>query len=233
MKETIKMSVKEIIDIFEKNRNEENIIGMQRYGIVANNAFGIKVDLIRSIAKKIKKDHNLAIELWDKGYHDARRLAPMIAVPGELTMELVDKWTYDFNSWDICDCCCMELYRYSDVAINRIEYWAEQSEEYVRRTAFSMLAVLAVKRKGNEYDDFFCNYFSLIKKYCIDERNFVMKAVNWAIRQIGKRNKKSIDVAIGLCNEILAENFDSKSARWIARSALRELYIIKKNYETK
>jgi 3-methyladenine DNA glycosylase AlkD len=217
------MTLDEMIDVFEANRNTKNIEGMKRYGIVADNAYGIKTDYLRAIAKRIKKNHNLAVELWETKIHEARKLAPMIAVPSEVSTELADKWTFDFNSWDICDSCCGELFRYSETSINRINYWAEQKEEYVRRTAFALIATLAVKRKDAKYDEFFYNYFPLIKKYCTDDRNFVYKAIDWSIRQIGKRNQQSITKAIELCNEILVENPDSKTAKWIAKTALKEL----------
>ena len=217
------MQVKDIIKFFEENKNSENIEGMKKYGIVADNAYGIKAELLRSIAKQIKKNHNIAIELWDTNIHEARKLAPIIAVPKELNIELADKWTFDFNSWDICDSCCIELFRYSDVAINRISYWAEQNQEFVRRTAFALIAATAVKRKQNEYDDFFYSFFPLIKKYCTDDRNFVRKAVDWAIRQIGKRNQQSCKKTIQLCIEIENENPDSKTAKWITKTAVTEL----------
>ena len=217
------MTVKEIIEIFEENKNTKNVEGMKRFGIVAENAFGIKTDLLRNIAKKIKKNHKLAIKLWETKIHEARRLASMIANPNEVTVELADKWTFDFNSWDICDSCCMELFRYCDVAINRINFWADSEEEFVRRTAFAMLATLAIKRKDEIFDEFFYNYFPLIKKYCTDDRNFVYKAVDWSIRQIGKRNPQSLIKSMELCEEILAEYPDSKTAKWIAKTSLREL----------
>ena len=218
------MIVKDIIKVFEANKNTKNIEGMKLYGIIADNAFGIKTDLIRSIAKQIKTDHQLAIELWETGIHEARRLAPIIANPNELTIELADKWVNDFNSWDICDSCCCELFRYSDIALNRIIYWAEQEKEYVRRTAFALIAFTAIKRKDAKYDDFFYSFFPLIKRYCTDDRNFVYKAVDWCIRQIGKRNAVSIIKSIELCNEILLENSVSKTAKWIANTSLKELY---------
>ena len=223
------MFLKDIIKIFEENKNTKNIEGMKRYGIAVDNAYGIKAELMRSIAKQIKKDHTLAIELWETGIHEARKLAPMLAVPKEVTTELVDKWTFDFNSWDICDSCCIELYRNCNVAINRINYWAEQEEEFVRRTAFALIATLAVKRKGNEYDEFFYNFFPLIKKYCTDDRNFVYKAIDWSIRQTGKRNKESIIKTIDFCNEILADHHNSKTANWIAKTSLKELLKKKEN----
>ncbi|MDF1611907.1 DNA alkylation repair protein [Stygiobacter electus] len=214
------MTVAEIISYLKKNGSEYNRQGMKRYGINVENAFGISVIHLRKLAKQIGKDHNLAIKLWDTGCHEARHLASMIADPKLVTKSLMNKWVNDFNSWDICDGTCSNLIRKTPFAYEKIFDWCKNKKEFVRRTAFSLIAYLAVHDKKRNDDDFI-NLFEIIKKYSTDERNFVKKAVNWSLRQIGKRSKYLNQKAIELANEI--KLLDSKSARWIANNALREL----------
>ncbi|MCX7875161.1 MAG: DNA alkylation repair protein [Melioribacteraceae bacterium] len=214
------MTSKEIISILKKNGSEYNRQGMKRYGINVDKAFGISVTNLRKLAKQIGKNHDLAIELWETGYHEARHLASMIAVPKLVTKSLMNKWVKDFNSWDICDGTCSNLFCKTPYAVDKIFEWSKSNKEFVRRTAFSLIAYLAVHDKKRNDEDFLL-FFELIKKYSTDERNFVKKAVNWSLRQIGKRSRSLNEKAIQLAEDI--KQIDSRSAKWIANDAIKEL----------
>ncbi|HOI29349.1 MAG TPA: DNA alkylation repair protein [Melioribacteraceae bacterium] len=219
------MNVKEIIAELKKNGSQYNREGMKKFGINVDKAFGVNVPVMRKLAKKIGKNHKLAIKLWESGYHEARHVATMIADPKLTTRSLLNNWVKDFNSWDIVDGSCSNLIRKTDFAYDLIPKWVKSNKEFVRRTAFSLIAYLAVHDKKKN-DEEFLQYLPLIKEYSTDERNFVKKAVNWALRQIGKRSTFLNEQAIQMAEEI--KLIDSKTARWIASDALREL----KNHKT-
>ncbi len=214
------MTEKEVIEELKKYYNPRNFEGMARYGINIEKTFGINVPVLRALAKRIGRDHNLALKLWENGYHEARYIATMIDDPELVTKAQMNKWVRDFNSWDICDGACSNLFRFTTHAFEKVFEWAERKEEFIRRTGFSLIAYLAVhdKKRG---DKDFLKFFPLIKKHSVDERNFVKKAVNWALRQIGKRSKYLNKEALKLAKEIKA--LDSKSAKWIAKDAIKEL----------
>jgi 3-methyladenine DNA glycosylase AlkD len=214
------MTVEEVIDELKKHFNQRNIDGMARFGITSAKAFGVSTPLIKSIAKRIGKNHLLALDLWETGYYEARAIAMMIGDPKLITKSLMNKWVRDFDSWAVCDGTCLYLFCYTPFAFDKALEWCDRKEEYMRRAGFAMMAVLAVHDKKRDDKDFL-NFFPLIKKYSTDERNFVKKAVNWALRQIGKRSSYLNKEAIILAKEI--QKIDSKSARWIAADALREL----------
>lgn len=214
------MTTEEIISELKIHYNSKNLEGMARYGINVTKAFGLNVPLIRAMAKKIGKNHELALELWETDYHEARHIASMIDDPKLVTKSQMNRWVRDFNSWDICDGTCSNLFRKTPFAIEKIFEWAEKKEEYIRRAGFSLICYAAVHEKKKE-DEEFLQFFSLIKKHSLDERNFVKKAVNWSLRQIGKRSEFLNKEAIKLAKEIQA--LDSKSARWIANDAIKEL----------
>ncbi len=218
------MTVTEIIDELKRHYNPRNLEGMARYGINVEKAFGVNVPVLRALAKKIGTDHKLALKLWESGYHEARHIATMIDDPNLVTKTQMNKWVRDFNSWDICDGTCSNLFRFTPHAFDKIFEWTERKEEFIRRTGFSLIAYLAVHEKKRDDKDFL-KFFPLIKKHSIDERNFVKKAVNWALRQIGKRSKFLDKEALKLANEI--KTLESKSARWIANDAIRELTDLK------
>ncbi len=214
------MTCEEAINELKKNYNHKNVEGMKHFGINAEKAFGIETPKIKALAKKIGKNHELALELWETGYHEARAIAFLIDDPKLVTKSQMNKWTRDFDNWAVCDGTCCYLYRLTPYAIEKIYEWAPKKEEYVRRTAFSLIAYMAVHDKKRD-DKEFLQFFPLLKKHSIDERNFVKKAVNWALRQIGKRSKFLNKEALKLAKEIQA--LDSKSAKWIAADAIREL----------
>ena len=198
----------------------ENVEGMARYGINPKNNLGISIYKLRPLAKEIGKNHELALKLWESGIHDARLLAVFLDDPAEVTNEQMDSWAKDFDSWDVCDQACTSLFDLTPMAWKKVFEWAEHDEEFVKRAAFSIIAGLAVHDKKASNEDF--EQFSpLIKKCSVDERNYVKKTVNWALRNIGKRNLTLNKKMIKLAEEIL--KIDSKSAKWIARDAIREL----------
>lgn len=214
------MTVEQAIAELKKHGNQKNRDGMARYGINVDKAFGVNVPVMRALAKKIGKNHELALKLWASGYHEARHVASMIADPKQVTKSLMNKLVKDFNSWDMCDGTCSNLFRKTPFAYEKIFEWSERKEEYVRRAGFSLLAYVAVHDKKRDDKDFL-QFFPLIRKHSTDERNFVKKAVNWSLRQIGKRSIYLNKEALKLAEEI--KKIDSKSARWIAADAIREL----------
>jgi 3-methyladenine DNA glycosylase AlkD len=201
-------------------KNARNISGMARFGINPGNTIGISMPVLRKIASAHKNDHLLAEELWKSGYHEARILASMVANPKLLTKAQMDEWTEDFRSWDLCDQVCGNLFSKTQFVKEKIEEYAQRPEEFVKRTAFSLMAAYAVKGK-TEKDEFFVEMFPIIEREAGDERNYVKKAVNWALRQIGKRNKGLCEKALECAERIKGQG--TKSARWIANDAIREL----------
>jgi len=214
------MTTEEIISELKKHSNPKNIEGMKRYGINVDKAFGLNAPTMYAIAKRIGKNHKLALELWETGYHEARHIAAMIDDPKLVTKSQMNRWVKDFNSWDIVDGTCSNLFRKTPYAIEKIFEWCERKEEFIRRAGFSLICYVAVHDKKRDNKDFL-QFLPLIKKYSVDERNFVKKAVNWALRTIGKRSKFLNKEALKLAKEVQA--LDSKSARWIANDAIREL----------
>lgn len=193
---------------------------MQRFGIKSSKMLGLSRPQLRQIGKETPKNHQLALELWQTGYLEARILASLIDEPDKVTEKQVETWVKDFDSWDICDQCCTNLFRKLPFAFKKVKEWGSRSEEYVKRASFALLAFMACHAK-KEPDETFIKFFSLIKKASADERNFVKKAVNWALRNIGKKNKNLNKAAIKLAKEIA--QIDNKTAKWIARDAIREL----------
>jgi len=198
----------------------EAVAGMARFGINPDNTLGVSIPTLRKMAKEIGKNHALAQEFWSSGVHEARILAGMVDDPGEVTAEQMERWAADFDSWDVCDQVCSNLFDKTRFAYEKAHEWSGREEEFVRRAGFVLMAVLSVHDKKTG-DEKFLEFLPLIKNGALDERNFVKKAVNWALRQIGKRNMDLNKAAILTANDIL--KIDSKAAKWIASDALREL----------
>jgi len=199
--------------------NPAAIEGMARFGIVSSSIFGVDTPTIRAIARRIEKDQSLAEELWTTGVHEARVLASLIADPTAISRSTMDKWTRDFDNWGVCDACCCCLFDRTPYVWQKIPKWAANKREFVRRAAFSTLAGAAVHLKTAP-DRRFLDGLALIEQYAFDDRNFVRKAANWALRNIGKRNATLLPAAIA-CAERIREQ-GTRSARWIAADALRE-----------
>lgn len=202
--------------------------GMARFGINTEGALGISVTTLRSFASPIRKDlrkepakaHALAADLWASSIHEARQLAVMLDPPSLVTPAQMDVWVTDADSWDVCDALAMDLFPRTPYAVDKALEWAHREPEFVRRASFALMASLA--RRSQQYpDEIYEPFFALIKQYAFDDRNFVKKAVNWALRQIGKRNDSLLHRAIEVAREVDAQ--DSRSASWIAKNALREL----------
>ncbi|KPJ82804.1 MAG: DNA alkylation repair protein, partial [Spirochaetes bacterium DG_61] len=172
------------------------------------------------IAKELGKDHKLALELWKTGIPEAMIVAAMVGEPNKLTEDQMEDWVKDINSWDVCDQVCMNLFEKTSLAWKKILDWSERKEEFVKRASFSLIACLAWHAKELK-DEKFISLLPVIKRGATDERNFVKKAVNWALRNIGKRNTNLNKAAIETAKEI--QQIDSKAARWIASDAIREL----------
>ncbi|MGD0818420.1 MAG: DNA alkylation repair protein [Methanomassiliicoccales archaeon] len=215
------MKVEEVIAHFEANRSEINRDGMSRYGIKVDQAFGMSMVELRSLAKTIGKDHQLALDLWETGFHESRLLSTIIDVPSKVTEEQMEHWVSGFDSWDVCDQCCSNLFSRTPFATRKAKEWVRRDEEYVKRAGFVLMAALAVHDK-KAADGLFLDFLLTIDSdVADDDRPFVRKAVNWALRQIGKRNVRLQEAAISTAESVRSRG--TKSARWIAADALREL----------
>ena len=215
-------AVNEIIEIVREMRamaNPAAVAGMARFGIDTSSALGLSVPTIRTLARRLGKDQTLAEQLWATGIHEARWLASLVADPDAITRSTMDRWVRDFSSWDVCDACCCNLFDRTPFVWQKIPKWAASQREYVRRAAFSTLAAAAVHDKAAE-DQRFLDGLDLVERFAFDDRNFVRKAVNWALRNIGKRNERLLPAAIACAERVRAQG--TKSARWIAADALRE-----------
>jgi len=178
--------------------------------------------IVRKMAKEIGKDHKMALKLWDTKIHEARILAGIIDEPSLVGKKQMEHWVRDFDSWDVCDQVCMNLFDKTEFAWTMPFEWSKRQEEFVKRAGFALMAALAFHNKSSD-DKKFLKFFPIIKREAADERNFVRKSVNWALRQIGKRNKNLCSQALKLAREIKKENPASKSANWIANDAIGEL----------
>ncbi|MBI5216907.1 MAG: DNA alkylation repair protein [Ignavibacteriae bacterium] len=212
--------VKNIVKKLKSLSVPESVAGMARYGIVSKTVYGVCMPTLKSMAKEIGKNHELAHQLWQTEIFDARIIAIFIEEPTEVTEEQIERWVSDFDNWAICDGACLHLFDRTPLAWKKALAWSKRKEEFVKRAGFALMAVLAVHdKKAN--DKQFEKLLPVIKREVTDERNYVRKAVNWALRQIGKRNLALNQKAIETAKEI--QSLDSKSARWVASDALKEL----------
>lgn len=214
------MQLEEIIAELKSRSDPSAAAGMARYGIASGRALGLSIPQLQELAQKIGIDSELADGLWSSAIHEARILACMVADPQQVCDAQLERWVAGFDSWDLCDQCCSRLFRKTAFARQKALEWAMRPEEFVKRAGFVLMAALAVHDK-KAADRQFDPFFSRIQKEAIDNRNFVRKAVSWALRQIGKRNLSLNQKAIAVAEEI--QQLDSKAARWVARDALREL----------
>jgi len=214
------MQSEDIIKKIKSLHNPEAVAGMARFGISPDNNYGVSVAELRIMAKAIGTDHNLAIQLWQSGIHEARILACLIDDPRLVTEEQMEYWVKDFDSWDVCDQCCSNLFRKTQYARQKVFEWSSSNEEFIKRSGFVLIACISVHDKKAD-DAIFEQFLPIIKAGATDDRNFVKKAVNWALRQTGKRNLYLNSRAIETARQI--QQMDAKSARWIASDAIREL----------
>ena len=214
------MQYDDILKKLKSLSDPKAVEGMARFGINPENTFGVSIPNLRQIAKEAGRDRTLAQQLWASAIHEARILASMIDDPKMVTEEQMERWVKDFDSWDVCDQCCMNLFEKTKFAYQKAVEWSSNDKEFIKRTGFVLMARLAVSDKKAD-DKQFEPFLPIIKREASDNRNFVKKAVNWALRQIGKRNLNLNGKAIETAKEI--QEIDSKSARWVASDALREL----------
>jgi 3-methyladenine DNA glycosylase AlkD len=213
-------STTEVLEKLKAKARPDQLEGMARYGMKTENRLGVQIPEIRRLAKETGKNHQLAMELWKTGIAEARIIASMIAEPEKLTEQQMDSMAQDIDSWDIGDQTCMNLFEKTPLAWKKIAEWSQRPEEFVKRTAFGLLACLAWHDKAAT-DAQFTALFPVIAQGAQDQRNSIKKAVSWALRNIGKRNQHLNTTAIKLAKTI-SQN-DSKTARSIASEALREL----------
>jgi 3-methyladenine DNA glycosylase AlkD len=199
---------------------KKNVEGMAHFGIVAKNVYGVSKPKLDSLARRIGKDHKLALELWDSGVHDAKILAGMIDEPAKVSAAQMNRWVRDFDNWDTCDGTCCHLFVFAGAAWNRALEWTKHSGEFQKRAGFALIAYLAYRDKRATDAQFKSVLPVLLRESC-DDRNFVRKAVNWALRNIGKRNPALNRASIATAKKM--KKLDSRAARWIAADALREL----------
>jgi len=216
----IKYSVKNILEKLKNKANPENLSGMARYGISTANRLGNSIPFLRKLAKKIGKNNKLALALWEEGIDETKILASMIGEEDKLTKEEAEKWVADFNSWDVCDQVCMNLFRKLPFAEKKIKEWSKREEEFAKRAAFALIACIAVYDKERP-DNEFIKFLPIIKRGATDERNYVKKAVSWALRNIGKKNKNLNKEVTKFAKEL--EKTDSKYAKWIAKRTLKDI----------
>ena len=213
----IEMEFDQIIQEFENLSDVDFAENMKKFGIRYVKSYGLRLPQIRKIAKECGKNHDLALKLWNHGYHETYLLATLVEEPQKVSSTQLNDWVNTFYSWDLVDQACINLLRFIPEARDNIFIWCDAREEFVKRTAFSLIAVLAVHEKESDFEI----YFDIIKEASKDERNFVKKSVNWAIRQIGKSSMENNRKALKLAYEIL--EMDNKASKWVARGAIREL----------
>lgn len=212
--------VANVLDWLERRGTQANREGMARFGIRPTKVYGVSMTTMRPLVKRLGKDHQLALALWETGWHEARLLASFVAEPSRVTSALMEAWVRDFDSWAVCDSVCLHLFDRTPYAFAKARVWSRRRDELVKRAAFALLAGLAVHDK-QAADAAFLAHFPDIERAASDPRNFVKKAVNWALRQIGKRNlalnAEAVDLALGLSQA------SGAAERWVGKDALREL----------
>jgi 3-methyladenine DNA glycosylase AlkD len=218
-------SVKKIIDELKKLSSAKAKATQEYFGITGVSSFGLTTPQMRVFAKKIGKNHELAMQLWRTGNHEAKHIAIFIADPKMVTEKLAEELLKDFNSWDTVDNCCGTLFTKTPFAFDKAIEWTKNKGEFQKRAGFTMMAELAIHNKTAE-DKMYEKFFPYIINESSDERNFVRKAVNWALRQTGKRNIRLCQKAIKTAKEIYTKG--DVSSKWIASDALRELERYKK-----
>jgi 3-methyladenine DNA glycosylase AlkD len=216
-----RIALAEVVGRLEALADPRVRASMARFGIQEDGrALGIKVPELRRLARGIGTDHALALELWGAGVHEARLLAPMVADPARTDPALADAWVADLGSWDVCDLLCLDLLCRVPFAHQRALEWSRRDEEFVRRAGFALMAVLAVRDRAAPDRDF-APFLEAVEREAADDRNFVKKAVSWALRQVGKRNPRLNRRALAVARRL--RRSDARSARWVGSDAEREL----------
>ncbi len=215
-----KPTVNGILATLKARGSTRNVDGMARFGITSKKVLGVPAPVLRALAKEIGRDHALAETLWESGIHEARILATLVDDPRQVTEEQMERWVASFDSWDVCDQCCGNLFDKTPFAYPKAIAWSARDEEYVKRAGFTLMAWLASHDKKAP-DSQFTPFLPIIQREAGDSRNFVKKAINWALRGIGKRNRALNRLAIETAEALSTS--ESSAARWVAKDALREL----------
>ncbi|MDF9801160.1 3-methyladenine DNA glycosylase AlkD [Catalinimonas alkaloidigena] len=213
-------SAQDILAELKSQSNQEYLSSLRQLGVQGEKILGVKMPVIRSLAKTYHKNHELALQLWQTEIHEVRIMAGLLDDVKAVTVQQMEAWVQDFNSWDICDQTCSNLFCRTSYAYDKALAWSERHEEFVKRAGFVLMAGLAIHDKKAE-DAKLAAFFPLIEREAYDERNFVKKAVNWALRQIGKRNATLRTMALLVAERLAAHELPN--ARWIGKDALREL----------
>jgi len=213
-------STTEILKRLRAAGSPVNVAGMARFGIRPAKAYGVATPVIRAIARDHRHDPDLAPALWSTGVLEARCIAALIADPQRIAEAEIERWVREFDCWSVCDSACLALLWRTPFAWRKVREWSRRKPEYERRAAFALLAALAVHDK-TAADKQFVSALNLVRRASTDERNYVKKAVNWALRQVGKRNPALREAAIHVAEDLIAS--ESRAARWIGHDALREL----------
>lgn len=210
----------EAIRWLERRGTRRNRDGMARYGIVAAKVFGVSVAEIKQLGKRLGRDHDLALALWETGWYEARMLAAFVDEPARVTSAQMDRWARDFDNWAVCDHQCFHLFDRTPHAWRKVERWSGRREEFVKRAAFALLASLALHDKGSD-DAPFLRFLALVERAAADDRNYVSKGVSWALRAVGRRSPALNAAAVDLARRLAGSS--ERSARWVGKDALREL----------
>ncbi len=214
------MEYEKIIERIESLSNPDAVKGMERYGIKTMKVYGVSIPHLKTLAREIGQNHEIALTLWSSNTRETRIFASMLDDPEIVDESQMEEWVKGFDNWEVCDQCCINLFRKTKYAYKKVSEWSSREEEFVKRAAFVLIACLAVHDKKAD-DAVFEKFFPLIIKEATDERLYTKKAVNWALRQIGKRSFYLNRITVEKAKEI--QKMDSKSAQWIGSDALREL----------
>lgn len=215
-----KMTKDEVLQWLKRKGTKRTIDGMARYGIIAKHAFGVPMSTLSTLAKELGTDHDLATELWESGWYEARLLAALIGEPKRVTRRQMNAWAASFENWADCDTVCFKLWDQTLLAWEKAHQWATSPRELVKRGGFVLMACLALHDKEAE-DSRFLTMLPLIELGAFDERNFVKKGISWALRSIGRRNLNLYSPALETSKR-LADS-DNAACRWVGKDALREL----------
>jgi 3-methyladenine DNA glycosylase AlkD len=213
-------TVRRAMSELKRRGQRRNVEGMARFGIRAKKVYGVSKPMLDAIARKIGKNHALGRQLWETGNHDARVLGALISEPAKVTADQMEEWVKDFDNWDVCDGTCCHLFVEAQPAWEKAFVWSRRKKEFEKRAGFALAAFLAIHDK-TAGDEPFEGYLRVIEREAWDDRNFVCKAVNWALRNIGKRNARLNRKAIATAERI--KKGGTRAGRWIAADALREL----------
>ncbi|HUT82828.1 MAG TPA: DNA alkylation repair protein [Candidatus Bathyarchaeia archaeon] len=214
------LTLQQILAHLEENSDPDSLIGMARVGITPADAFGTKIPILRSLAKKLGKNHSLAQELWSINKRETRILACMIDDPKLVTEEQLESWVVEFSYWEICDQCILNLFEKTRFAYQKSYEWSERDEEYVKRAGFVLMARLAFSDRISK-DEKLVTFIPIIKRQISDERTTVKKAISWALREMGKRSLQLNKYIIELATELLKS--ESKATRWVANDVLNDI----------